>query len=212
MADQLVIIGTGPGNMDMLTPEALRVIGQAELVIGSKRLLEIFAHPEQFCYELTADFEVLRVNITAWQGRKIAFLVSGDPGFYSILDWLKREFPATQYKVLPGISSMQLAFARLAQSWYDCKFISLHGRPSQDVVRETSNNQKVCILTDEKNHPASIVHQLQAAGIKNKWLFIGSALGTPLEQVWQGRITEYNETALNHSYSVVIVEDEYLAL
>ena len=212
MADQLVIIGTGSGTMEMLTPEALTAIREAEAVIGSKRLLEEFTFPEQFCYELTANFASLRLNITAWQGRKMAFLVSGDPGFYSILEWLKREFPMIQYKVIPGISSMQLAFARLAQSWYDCKFISLHGRLTQDIVRETSNNQKVCILTDQKNLPASIVQQLQAAGLKDKWLFIGSALGTPQEQVWQGRLTEYNEKALNHSYSVVIIEDEYLAL
>lgn len=212
MADQLVIVGTGPGNMKMLTPEVLSVIGQAEIVIGSKRLLDVFAQPEQLRYELTGDLDSLRSNITAWREHKLVILVSGDPGFYSILDWLKREFPTMQYQVLPGISSMQLAFAKLAQSWYDCKFISLHGRPAQNVVGEVICNRKVCILTDEKNRPAGIVQQLREAGLSKKWLFIGSALGTPREQVWQGKISEYDSAIINHSYSVVIIEDEDLAL
>ena len=212
MADQLVIIGTGAGNNDMLTAEALTAIGQAEIIIGSKRLMEVFARPEQLCYELSGDLASLRLNLLAWVGRKVAILVSGDPGFYSILDWLKREFPNIQYKVIPGISSMQLAFARLAQCWYDCKFISLHGRPVQDAVHEIINHHKVCILTDDKNHPASIIQRVQAAGIKDKWLFIGSALGTSQEQIWQGKLTEYDATTLNPSYSVVIIEDECLAL
>ena len=164
------------------------------------------------CYELSGDFDSLRLNLITWIGRKVAIVVSGDPGFYSILDWLKREFPKLQYQVIPGISSMQLAFARLAQSWYDCKFISLHGRPALDVVRDIIGNHKVCILTDDKNHPASIIQQLQAAGLNDKWLFIGSALGTSKEQIWQGKIAEYDAAALNHSYSVVIIEDECLAL
>ena len=42
MADQLVIIGTGAGNMEMVTSEALTAIRQAEIVIGSKHLLKNF--------------------------------------------------------------------------------------------------------------------------------------------------------------------------
>jgi precorrin-6y C5,15-methyltransferase (decarboxylating) CbiE subunit len=185
MADQLVIVGTGPGNIEMLTPEALNAIRRSEIIIGSNRLLDIFAQPGQLCYELSGDLNSIRPNLTVWGKRKSVILVSGDPGFYSILDWLKREFPTINYQVIPGISSIQLAFARIAQSWYDCKIISLHGRPFQDIVGAVKCNRKVCILTDGKNSPAYIVRQLSVAGLFEKWLFIGSALGTAREQGWR---------------------------
>ncbi len=211
MADQVVIVGVGPGNMDMITPEALKSIETAEIIVGSRRILEVFAKPEQVRYELSGDLNGLHLNLTAWLGRKIVVLVSGDPGFYSILDWLKREFPMINLIVIPGISSIQLAFARLAQSWYDCKFISLHGREAVDLAREIQQNRKVCFLTDEKNTPAMILQKMKTAGIKDKWIFIGSSLGTPAEEIWQGRVSEYKQE-LNQPYSVVIVEDESLAI
>ncbi|MGE5583044.1 MAG: precorrin-6y C5,15-methyltransferase (decarboxylating) subunit CbiE [Bacillota bacterium] len=212
MADHWVVVGVGPGDYRLITPEALNEIREAEILMGSRRILENFALPEQSCYEISGDLEGLRLNLIAWKARRIALLVSGDPGFYSILNWLKKEFPGVKLRVIPGISSMQLAFARLAQSWYDCRFISLHGRVSTDLALEAVANPKVCFLTDERNSPAGIVKALQKAGLRDKWLFIGSSLGTTAEQIWQGRLADYEETALNEPYSVVIVEDESLAL
>ena len=63
-------------------------------------------------------------------------MVSGDPGYYSLLDALRRDFPAKQIMVIPGISAMQYAFARLALPWHDAVLASFHGRPpaAQDIA------------------------------------------------------------------------------
>jgi precorrin-3B methylase len=37
------IVGCGPGSLDYLTPAALRAIEQAEVLVGAKRLLDLFA-------------------------------------------------------------------------------------------------------------------------------------------------------------------------
>ena len=58
--------------------------------------------------------------------------MSGDPGYYSLLDALKRDFPSGLIEVIPGLSAMQLAFARLALPWHEASLLSFHGRRPDD--------------------------------------------------------------------------------
>ncbi len=211
MENELVIVGTGSGEPDQIIPEAYEAIREAEILIGSERLLRNFAWEEQVTYKISGDLRSLKLNITAWQERKVVVLVSGDPGFFSILDWIRREFPELRLRVIPGISSMQLAFARAARSWFDCKFLSLHGRSNQGLVEEVNNHSKVCILTDSNNSPTDLLKGLKQAGICSKWVFIGSNLGTSREVIWEGSLNDLNG-APNDPYSVVIMEDEKMAL
>ena len=41
---------------------------------------------------------------------EVVVMVSGDPGYYSLLDALQRNFEQEKIEVIPGISAMQLAF------------------------------------------------------------------------------------------------------
>ncbi len=211
MEYELVIVGTGSGEPNQIIQEGLEAIREAEILIGSKRLLRSLAGAEQATYEISADLQALKLNLTVWQDRKVALLVSGDPGFFSILDWVRREFPTGRLRVIPGISSMQLAFARAARSWFDCKFLSLHGRTNQGLVEEVRRNSKICIITDSNNAPRDLLESLKRAGVGPKWVFIGSHLGTSREAVWEGSLDDLSK-APNDPYSVVIMEDETVAL
>ncbi len=213
MDSNWIVIGMGPGEAAYGTAAALEQLRAAELVCASKPLLQKYLGLSSTSAGIVIDGDLagLKRKLTDWSGRRVAFLVSGDPGFYSILDWLKREFPEARLTVVPGISSMQLAFARLGQSWYDCKFLSLHGRSGIDLVGELIRNRKVCLLTDERSTPATIMAEI-AARLPEKRVFIGSRLGTAAEATWQGTAGAYRATDLNHPYSVVIVEDAELAL
>ena len=42
----IVIVGCGPGSPDYLTAAAIRAVQEAEVLVGARRLLELFpAHP-----------------------------------------------------------------------------------------------------------------------------------------------------------------------
>ena len=56
-------------------------------------------------------------------------LASGDPGFFGIARYLAAEFGREAFTVLPQVSSLQLAFARIGLPWDDGACVSLHGRP-----------------------------------------------------------------------------------
>ena len=116
MEYKIIVAGIGPGNPDYMVPEARRVIESARVLAGGRRALSQFAgeNVQEQCVigaDIPAVMAFIRKNL---QHDDVVVMVSGDPGYYSLLDALRREFPAESLRVIPGISAMQLAFARLA--------------------------------------------------------------------------------------------------
>lgn len=171
---KISIVGCGPGDKNFITGIGLSRINNSRVLIGSKRLLEMF--PELLVEKLNIgnDYNALAVKIVEMKGNRIVILVSGDPGFFSLSKLLIRKIGITNCEVIPGISSVQLAFARIGESWNDAKFISLHGRNEElpELVNIVEQNNKVAILTDEINSPARIAEILKQKGLTDIKAFI----------------------------------------
>ena len=151
MKEAITIIGCGPGSPEYLTQAARQAAGKADFMIGSKRLLELF--PETVCEKVAegADTAKVIMEIEARLGKgKIAVLVSGDPGLHSLARPVIRRFGTAHCRVVPGVSSVQLAFARIGLEWSDAKIISAHaGDPSTDFAALRSEN-KIAVLGGRK--------------------------------------------------------------
>lgn len=135
---KIVGVGCGPG---MLTEEAIRVIGNARRIYGSARAIELAAaHIPAGCevHEIT-DFKRLR----ALPGDAV-LLSTGDP-LLAGLGYLGGE-------IVPGISSMQVAFARLGLSLARAVAVDAHGRDHalaiSEAVSEIARGHLVFLITD----------------------------------------------------------------
>jgi precorrin-2 C(20)-methyltransferase len=152
------IVGCGPGAADYLTDAARKAVSGAELLAGSRRLLELFAdyRGEKLLVDAHVGPLVDQLE-AAWRlGRKVAVLVSGDPGLYSLAERLLRRFGRENCRVTPAVSSVQAAFARLGLAWDNVRVISAHGRvPDGDV--DLSQSDKLAVLggTREAMHWAA---------------------------------------------------------
>ena len=126
---KIIVAGIGPGNPAYLLPKAQNTIANARILVGGRRALEDFAHPAAKTCAIGADIPgVLAFICTSLAENDVVVMVSGDPGYYSLLDALRRTFPLDQIEVIPGISSLQLAFSRLALPWHNARLLSFHGR------------------------------------------------------------------------------------
>ena len=66
--------------------------------------------------------------LRAHAGRRVVVLASGDPGFFGIAaSRCGACCPRRRSSTLPGVSSAQLAAARLGRPWHDLVFASAHG-------------------------------------------------------------------------------------
>jgi precorrin-6Y C5,15-methyltransferase (decarboxylating) len=63
-------------------------------------------------------------------------------------------------EVLPGLSSLQLAFSRIKEGYSNAVFVSLHARGLKELFAHVPHAQKIGILTDPTNAPKRIASEL----------------------------------------------------
>ena len=122
------------------------------------------------------------VKIKALQDtHNIVVLASGDPLFYGIAGYLARKLGPDQLEIRPNLSSLQLAFAKLGESWHDAVLESVHGRPLS-LAQRIDGQAKIALLTDEHNSPAAIGAYLQQFGMTEYDAYVAENLGGPDER------------------------------
>lgn len=92
----IYIIGTGPGNPDLLTGQAKAAIAASPILVGDKRMLAPFASSGKRLVPTYRRDEICRLaaSLSADEG-PVAVLVSGDVGF-SVSPPCLRIFPAAR--------------------------------------------------------------------------------------------------------------------
>ena len=215
--NKICIIGVGPGAIEYVVPVALRRIKDADCLIGAQRALDLFPRfkKEKVCFDGRLS-RVIPYLKKRREDKKIAVLVSGDPGLYSLAQTIAKQFKNNEYEVIPGISSLQLAFARIGESWQDVKIISLHGRKidqenlgAKESIKRTENRQKVIaegdfladirnsskifIFTDNDFTPNVIAEFLLKQGIKNRRAVVLENLSYPEERIVDSDLKKLSE-------------------
>ncbi|HTL90008.1 MAG TPA: precorrin-4 C(11)-methyltransferase [Leptolyngbya sp.] len=122
LSPAVYIVGAGPGDPDLLTVKAQKLLAQADTIVFADSLIpiEILAgvRPDAEIIP-TADKtleEILPILIDRVRSQKsVVRLHSGDPCLYSaIQEQMQALFEANiPFEVIPGISAFQLASARL---------------------------------------------------------------------------------------------------
>lgn len=171
----ITIVGCGPGHKSYVTQIGIEKIKESEVLIGSKRLLDTFPEIKAERILLGKDYHSLADKICSLKKMKIVILVSGDPGFFSLAKILTKKLGIENCEVIPGISSVQLAFARIGEDWSDTRFISLHGRNEElnELAQAIKHNNKVAVLTDDDNNPSKIARFLVQRNVtkRNAYIF-----------------------------------------
>ncbi|MBD1192737.1 precorrin-3B C(17)-methyltransferase [Vulcanococcus sp. Clear-D1] len=137
----LHLIGSGPGSLALLTPDARAALATSSVWVGYGLyldLLEPLRRPDQLRSDgqLTQERERCREALElACQGLTVALVSSGDSGIYGMAglaleQWMalaEQDRPA--FQVHPGISALQLAAARAgAPLMHDFCTVSLSDR------------------------------------------------------------------------------------
>jgi cobalamin biosynthesis protein CbiD len=179
---EIMVVGTGPGAAEWLTPAAWRAIRRAEVVVGGRRQLERFAPGGVERILVGGDMNEVAAGLRGCAGRRVVVLASGDPGFFGIPVALRRLLPEARVVTLPGISSAQLAAARLGRSWHEFTFASAHGLDLDTVVTAAREQPHVLALTDSARSPQALAAALVAAGIHAR-VTVLERLGEPDEHI-----------------------------
>ena len=186
MHKKIIVAGIGPGGEDYITPLALKKIRAAKFLVGGRRALEEFSLPNQITCAITRDLDApinfIREKILLGE---VVVMVSGDPGYYSLLDLLRKKFPLESIEVIPSISAMQLAFAKISLPWHEATLLSFHGRQPAREFLKFSTGKILGLLTDAEFNSATISELLLDCGWnKNSSVTICARLSYPDEKIF----------------------------
>lgn len=138
MNGALYLIGVGPGDPELLTLKAVRLLSEVDCIAfpqkagqGSMALdiarthvpdkthllpiaipMEVERAPAQMAYDQAAA----HIGAVTDQGQKVAYLCEGDPLFYGSAMYLVERLAArTKIEIVPGITSLTAAAASLSR-------------------------------------------------------------------------------------------------
>ncbi|MFY0780913.1 precorrin-2 C(20)-methyltransferase [Peribacillus simplex] len=134
-------LGVGPGDPELITVKAFRVIQESPVIAypkkrkGSKsyahRIVEVYIRPEEkdmlgLVFPMTKDQAILdrewngtveKVWQKLYKGKDVAFVTEGDPLLYStfihMMKLMQELHPEVEIKTVPGISSFNGSASRL---------------------------------------------------------------------------------------------------
>jgi precorrin-6B C5,15-methyltransferase / cobalt-precorrin-6B C5,C15-methyltransferase len=157
-------------------PEATAALARAERVIGAPRHLRLIPAPDgKALIELKHLDEAL--DALGQHEGPTAVLASGDPGFFGIVRALRARGLAPH--VIPAVSSVALAFARIGLDWDDALVLSAHGRDPRPALAAALAHPKAAILT-APGTARDLATELLANG---KTVYAAELLGTAEEKV-----------------------------
>lgn len=238
---KLYVIGIGYKSFDKTTSE---IILNAEVILASERLFEIFKGYDDFevvrgkvkvinnvdetinfIKSLMKDYRVnseKQDKCTSLEKNNIVLLASGDPMFFGIGRRAIKELGKEAVEILPDLSSIQLAFARIKESWDDAFLMSLHGGPDpekrrrlpyeiEDIPFLLQRYNKIAILTDRQNNPSEISRVILSKNLnRNIGIIVNvcERLGYPEERIISGNPEEISKMKFRDPNVVIIQKTE----
>jgi precorrin-6B C5,15-methyltransferase / cobalt-precorrin-6B C5,C15-methyltransferase len=166
----------------LLDGEIERLLVDAALVAGGWQHLETLGVERGRAVVLKGDLSEALARIEGTEG-PVVVLASGDPGFFGIVRLLGGQFGRENLRVLPGLSSVALAFARAGLSWDDAVTVSAHGRNPRRAVNVCRAHPKVAVLTSPDFGPAELA---EALGGLDRTFVVAEKLGEADERVFHG--------------------------
>ena len=199
------VIGVLDDGVASLSRTALAHLERAQLVIGGTRTLQLFSEhidPSARQRDLTGALPQVTEWIRAAQAdnQRVVLLATGDPLCHGIAAYLASRLCIEAIEVIPNVSTLQLACARLSLPWQDMKFSSVHSKDAGDwvegsepshglyaLLRDIRHNDRLAILTSPDNTPDRIARMLVAEGLADDFeMAVAERLCQPEERIISG--------------------------
>ena len=126
---------------------------------------------------------ITRLSQMRAAGERVVMLADGDPLLFGIGGTLVRLLGQDAVELVPAVSSLQQACARLALPWHRVICLSLHGRDDLGPLNAAvSKNAPLCVLTDARMSPDVLARHLLDRGVDWFTVHVFERMGAPDEQ------------------------------
>ncbi len=183
LRDMVTVVGIGEDGWSGLSPAAAAELTEADVVIGSRRQIDLVSgqvkQTELWPSPMAAALPGL---LDRYPGRRVVVLASGDPMFYGVGATLVRLFGPKKVRVVPQVSSVSLACARLGWMLAEVDVISVVGRPLSALQPWIQPGRRLLVLVSESDGASRVAAVLRQRGYGGSALVVLERLGGPVER------------------------------
>jgi precorrin-6Y C5,15-methyltransferase (decarboxylating) len=210
-AGKVHIVGIGDDGVDGMTAQARKVLEAADMLLGPESCAPLLPAALAQRLDATASLEELCEKIEAAGERRLVVLASGDPLFYGTARYVCAKLGKDRFEVVPHVSSMQLAFARVKESWEEAFLANLSGQSIERVVDKVRSSETVGLFTSEQWPPAAVARALLDEGIDYFQAYVCENLGSPDERVTQGSLADIAKDSFGPLNVMILVRKARVA-
>lgn len=177
------VIGVLDDGAASLGATALAHLARADCVIGGTRTLELL-DPHLRPGAIRRDLTGAMAHVPTWvreaqaDGLHCVVLATGDPLCHGVAAYLASRLCIEALEVIPNLSTIQLACARLGMPWQDMAIVSVHSRDAGEwvegadarhglyaLLQAAARHDRLAVLTSPDNSPDRIARMLLAEGL-----------------------------------------------
>jgi len=181
-ADRVTVVGIGADGWTGLTGPARDALHAAAVIAGSPRQLALL--PDLSARRVPLPSPLLEhLDDLLRENPGLCVLASGDPTLHGIGATLARRLGPAAVRILPGVSSVTLACARLGWPQQEVAVVSLVNRPPETVLAALQPGVRLLVLCRDRQTPAQVAGALAGGGWGGSELTVLEQLGGPAERV-----------------------------
>ncbi|OBJ88720.1 bifunctional cobalt-precorrin-7 (C(5))-methyltransferase/cobalt-precorrin-6B (C(15))-methyltransferase [Mycobacterium asiaticum] len=189
----IIVVGVGADGMSGLSAQSRSELRSATLIYGAKRQLDLLddsvsAPRREWPSPMLPALEKLLDDAPD----DVHIVASGDPLLHGIGGTLIRLFGADSVRVLPHVSSVALACARMGWNVHDTEVISLVTAEPHTAVRRGG---RAVILSRNRTTPIALAGLLTQHGRGDSELTLLEQLGSPAERRLDGTARDWADHA-----------------
>ena len=188
--EKVQIVGIGDDGVDGMTAQARRLLEAAEVLLGPESCAGLLPSAIAGRLEVSSGLDDLVERIERHAGSRVVVLASGDPLYYGTARYVCGKLGKERFEVVPHVSSMQLAFARVKEGWEEAFLANLSGQSIERVIDRVRTSDTVGLFTSEQWPPAAVAQALLDEGIDSFQAYVCENLGSPDERVTQGSLAD----------------------
>jgi precorrin-6Y C5,15-methyltransferase (decarboxylating) len=192
---EVVVVGIGADGFSGLSPASRDLVLGASVLWGGSRHLSLVPSVSgqtrvPWPSPLSASLPGL---LAEYAGRPVVALASGDPLVSGIASTLLDL--GAPVRVVPAVSSVALARARMGWSFESCAVVSVVGRPVSLVLRECAPERRVLVLSSDASTPAELAALLTSSGWGASRMTVLGDLGSSVESSVSGVASSWSESS-----------------
>jgi precorrin-6B C5,15-methyltransferase / cobalt-precorrin-6B C5,C15-methyltransferase len=192
-AAMIVVVGIGADGMPGLSAASRAELQSATVIYGAKRQLALLddtlpAARREWPSPMLPALQALPVDAA----EDIHIVASGDPLSHGIGGTLIRLFGPEKVRVLPHVSAVTLACARMGWNVHDTEVISLVTAQPSTAVRRGG---QAIVLSSDRSTPKALAVLLDAHGRGDSEVSVLEQLGGPSERRRDGTARQWADDA-----------------